>query len=898
MDLRRLIIIVLLVFFTFNTPTSSAAEEATTEKPFTALIIRWQNKSETTRLEIRIKEKDGWSEWYAIEDDPDRDEHETHAISNQPEVFFTTNESSQYQYSVIGDMEGLSITPFSYETKKTLPLLAGINIPGEVNIIPRSAWGANAELLYNDAIKTEETAAENKNGNGDEAQKSENGDQNEIERIVESDPYGRPYHWPVQYAKDIKFIVIHHTASVKNLDNPAVAIQNIYAYHAVTRKWGDIGYNFVIDQQGNIYEGRQGGDKVIGGHTLALNKVSVGIAVLGDYQEEEIPPSVLRSLLTLTNYLSKKHTIDPDGFTTYKEEKYANFGGHRDSANTTCPGDYLYQKLFGIRELVTYKQTKQRTQPVAAYNFSDSSKRSVITVSPESEKTFTIQLKNTGEKSWKSGTVLKNKNDLPDDPDTVQFLSNPKDPSIIATLKSPKEVKTGETGTFQGRLASGLKSGLLVYDAALAVGKNAPSKKAIPIPILVEGVRGSYEIVQRHDPKNLLRPGEETEGWIELKNTGNVIWKAEGAHPLRIHPDQPRDRTSAFFKRIVLEQESVLPGEVGKFVFYITAPEKEGTYTEYFTPVIEEIRWLENQNLAFDFVVQKKKLKKSSRVDGPIRIALAFKEQDTIELQGSTRSILYDGATRLQTVSNDETVTVKLTSDGKYRLTLGEKVKRVTGPIRMQTVSNDGYIALKNFERRPAWNKKINDNIFSGIVEIITEDGKLRAVNELPLEDYLKGLAEVSNDEYPEKIKAITVAARSYAVYYMTQGVKFPGKPYHLDDDPENTQKYLGRGVTKRADKIVQAVDATRGQVVTYNGKVIKTPYFSQSDGKTRSGKEVFGWDNTPYLQSVPDPACLGKTLKGHGVGMSGCGARAMAEEGKTYREIIKYYYKGVEITD
>ena len=68
------------------------------------------------------------------------------------------------------------------------------------------------------------------------------------------------------------------------------------------------------------------------------------------------------------------------------------------------------------------------------------------------------------------------------------------------------------------------------------------------------------------------------------------------------------------------------------------------------------------------------------------------------------------------------------------------------------------------------------------------------------------------------------------------------------------------------------------------------------ADGKTLSAQEVWGWTNTPYLQSVDDPYCTGLTRQGHGVGMSGCGSEGMAKDGKGYEEIIKYYYQGVEI--
>ncbi len=90
----------------------------------------------------------------------------------------------------------------------------------------------------------------------------------------------------------------------------------------------------------------------------------------------------------------------------------------------------------------------------------------------------------------------------------------------------------------------------------------------------------------------------------------------------------------------------------------------------------------------------------------------------------------------------------------------------------------------------------------------------------------------------------------------------------------------------------------TEGEVVTYQGQLVKTPYFNQSDGRTRSAQEVWGWTNTPYLVSVPDTASSGLKLQGHGVGLSGLGAQRMAEEGKFYEDIIKYYYRGVQLQE
>ncbi len=127
-----------------------------------------------------------------------------------------------------------------------------------------------------------------------------------------------------------------------------------------------------------------------------------------------------------------------------------------------------------------------------------------------------------------------------------------------------------------------------------------------------------------------------------------------------------------------------------------------------------------------------------------------------------------------------------------------------------------------------------------------------------------------------------------------TEKPKFPNAPYNASDDPNVFQKYLGYGYEIRAPRHTEAIDDIKGIIITYNNKIVKTPYFNSSDGRTRSAKEVWGWNNTPYLKSVNDPYSTGKTLNGHGVGLSGMGATGAANEGKDYKEILKYYYSGI----
>lgn len=159
------------------------------------------------------------------------------------------------------------------------------------------------------------------------------------------------------------------------------------------------------------------------------------------------------------------------------------------------------------------------------------------------------------------------------------------------------------------------------------------------------------------------------------------------------------------------------------------------------------------------------------------------------------------------------------------------------------------------------------------------------------------GLAEEPDTEPYEKQRAFAIAARTYAAYYMNPDNlrKFPNMPYDGDDSPARFQLYEGKTYEARHPNWVKAVKSTAGEVLTLKGQVIRAPYFSADDGRTRTPEEA-GWKNFPFAEvftSKEDPWCAGETLRGHGVGMSGCGAEGQANEGKTGEEILSYYYPG-----
>ena len=122
-------------------------------------------------------------------------------------------------------------------------------------------------------------------------------------------------------------------------------------------------------------------------------------------------------------------------------------------------------------------------------------------------------------------------------------------------------------------------------------------------------------------------------------------------------------------------------------------------------------------------------------------------------------------------------------------------------------------VRIPSWSRVPTWDTtgKHNDNMFRGKIIVRNDNGKLLVINELPLEDYLRGMGEVSNTDPIEKIKTIVVAARSYMKYYISkENRKFHTSLYDGSDNPDEFQKYLGYGYELRSPNVSSQVQATK----------------------------------------------------------------------------------------
>lgn len=188
-------------------------------------------------------------------------------------------------------------------------------------------------------------------------------------------------------------------------------------------------------------------------------------------------------------------------------------------------------------------------------------------------------------------------------------------------------------------------------------------------------------------------------------------------------------------------------------------------------------------------------------------------------------------------------------------------------------------------------------NRYRGALEMRVNDRKngVWAINEIRTEDYLRGLAETTDASPAEFMKALAVAARTYVLYHLSLGGRQPHNGFTITNTA-NDQLYAGYDYETRTPDLQQQIKATRGVLVTFEGKPIAALYFSQSDGRTRSGEEVWRSKRFPYLQAKKDPYG-GKKLIGHGTGLSARGAIGFARNDNwNFRKILTYYYSEVKL--
>jgi N-acetylmuramoyl-L-alanine amidase-like protein len=172
---------------------------------------------------------------------------------------------------------------------------------------------------------------------------------------------------PPSYADGVHLAIVHHTVGTNNYSasQSASIVRAIMLYHVQGNGWNDIGYNFLVDKYGQVFEGPYGGvtRPVIGAHAMGFNAGSVGVAVLGTYTSTRISPAAKAALVSLLAWRLDLAHVDPlsrvvrvsAGNPRYPPGRAVTLNaisGHRDTYPTSCPGNSLYRQLPSIRTAV------------------------------------------------------------------------------------------------------------------------------------------------------------------------------------------------------------------------------------------------------------------------------------------------------------------------------------------------------------------------------------------------------------------------------------------------------------------------------------------------------------------------------------------------------------------
>jgi N-acetylmuramoyl-L-alanine amidase len=332
-------------------PASAAPDSSvrthTFDTPIDAISFRLSGGAQS--IDMQYLNDGTWSDWTAVEIDADVDPVETQMFMLPVGV---TAVRTRGNTDYISHPIRVSSDPVKYNVASALMAQATTK-----KILSRTDWGADASLLY-EGTKTGSSSSQ-----GDVSADQAKGDnsattarekeciaaqrdypeQFKTSSTVTKDSNGT-YRWPLQYSKEVHLFVVHHTALLVSGDTrPAVErMRALYQYHANSRGWGDIGYNFIIDEKGQMYEGRNGGLYTVGGHAYCNNVGTIGISLMGNFELEQPSQEQVKSLQWLLKDLAQTYKVDLSQPIEHHGKRFLMpVVGHRDVVPTTCPGYYM-----------------------------------------------------------------------------------------------------------------------------------------------------------------------------------------------------------------------------------------------------------------------------------------------------------------------------------------------------------------------------------------------------------------------------------------------------------------------------------------------------------------------------------------------------------------------------
>ncbi|MCW2765467.1 MAG: N-acetylmuramoyl-L-alanine amidase, family 2 [Nocardioides sp.] len=306
------------------------------------VAFTWRTGAADPHIHIRSRVDGLWQPWRRVpvlHDLPDDDSGEGAGVSGTELVW-------------IGDSDGIQVqVARSRPTDLTLVLLHPAPRPDDESVTPRSEDHGHSNVSARAAVDPavpRPALLTRRDWGADDSWRD-----------------GRP-----SYNDTIQQVHVHHTVNSNDYskaDVPAL-IRGMYRYHTSNLGWSDIGYNFLVDRFGRIWVGRAGGAArpVRGAHTLGFNATSTGVSVIGNFDLVAPTTATLNAIVRVAAWKLDKYGRKPTGHAEVRSEGSDKFrsnqvvelpviDGHRDTNDTACPGQHLYDALPVIR-----RRTKAR----------------------------------------------------------------------------------------------------------------------------------------------------------------------------------------------------------------------------------------------------------------------------------------------------------------------------------------------------------------------------------------------------------------------------------------------------------------------------------------------------------------------------------------------------------
>ena len=560
-------------------------------------------------------------------------------------------------------------------------------------------------------------------------------------------------------------------------------------------------------------------------------------------------------------------------------------------------------------------------KPIEAEIVSQS--QTVLRLKPGQSFTVSAKIKNAGTSAWQnSGTSF--------------IAINTADEKLQKTVKSkfqhkswkkwwrpaalPKPVKPGETAIIKFAVTAPLEAGRFTEKFSLAKAGYG----------FIDGGNFSLTIIsfpqisiKSTAPESIeIEQGQTKIINVQFENTSKVSWDAQ-KFPLALSVGDLKSLSSFTDSSWtdnktpcqIASKSKIKPKQKFSCSVAFKAPDTPGSYRETFFVSAKDLGAISSSRFALNFAVLPKIETTAPRfVAGEpiIRGGLfsknketQFKANDILDLIDSTGAVIL-------TVNQSSLISVAPINAASFSVSTENQTVNISSPARFAPRNQTTVSEITTFERRPAWNTTLNDNLFRGTIEfrLLPNSTTYWAIEEVALEEYLRGIAEVSDGDNPIYLKTMMIASRTYAAFLNIYKTKHKTEVYDINMTTD--QVYRGYNLELRAPNTTKAVLETEGQILIHPYAVdeknpqgiIVASYSSGTDGKTRRWCEVWKCadpkNDYPWAMATDDPLGIipnALTLSGnHMVGLSGKGARAMAGQGKTVEEILKYYYTRTEI--